>query len=114
MPLNNSLRGRTTQDRILASIVGRLIAQIDELDESNCWLTDQPIPVSIPGGRLAVTVSLGPGRFPAEFFAGGGADTLAGAVQVKLPVRTLQSLKFLYSLFFSSSSTFDLRVNLSN
>lgn len=76
MPLNNSLRGQTTQDHILTSIVERLISQFDELDESNCWLTDQPIPISIPGGRLAVTVSLGPGRFPAEFFAGGGADTL--------------------------------------
>lgn len=76
MQLNNSLRGRTTQDRILTSIVDRLISEIDELDKSNCWLSDQPIPISIPGGRYAVTVSLGPGRFPSEFFAGGGSDTL--------------------------------------
>lgn len=76
VPLNLALRSRTHQSDILSSIVARLIDQVDELTEDTCWLTDQPIPVTMPAGRYAVTVSIGGGRFPSEFFTGGGADTL--------------------------------------
>ena len=76
MTLDNGSRGKTTQDKILLSIVERLIDQIDDLNEANCWLSDQPIPVSIPGGRFAVTVSMGNGNFPHEFFTGSGTETL--------------------------------------
>lgn len=76
MSLDNSLRGKTTQERILTSIVDRLIDQIEELDEGNCFLSDQPVPISMPKGRYAVTVSMGPGSFPHEFFGGAGDETV--------------------------------------
>lgn len=76
MPIDPTKRGRCTQDEILFSVVNRLIVSIKELNDQNCWLSDQPIPITIPGGRHACTVSLGPGRFPAEFFTGGGTETL--------------------------------------
>lgn len=69
-------RGRTDQSLILRSIRDRLIEEIDEVSEETCWVSDQPVPVSMPAGRIAITVSMGPGRFPSEFFAGGGSDTL--------------------------------------
>lgn len=70
------MRSRTTQDKILADVVTRLIAEIPELNDQNCWLSDQPVPITIPGGRYAVTVTMGGGRFPHEFWASGGTDTL--------------------------------------
>lgn len=82
MPLNNTQRSRTDQVTILTSIVDRLIDQIEELTVETCWLSDQPIPISLPQGRFAVTVSVGAGRFPNEFFAGGGVDTLTEDGQI--------------------------------
>lgn len=82
MTLDLSKRGRTTQDKILQSIVDRLIAEIDELTSDSCWLSDQAIPISMPAGRFAVTVSPGAGNFPQEFFSGGGAQTLTEECQV--------------------------------
>lgn len=76
MAIDPTKRDGCTQDEILLAIVERLINAIGELNDQNCWLADQPIPLSIPGGRFACTVSLGSGRFPNEFFAGGGHDTL--------------------------------------
>lgn len=70
-----TLRGKVNQVDILTSIVERLIDQIDELNENTCWLSDQPIPLTMPGGRYAVTVSMGAGRYMGELFGGGGHDT---------------------------------------
>lgn len=74
--LDPTLRGKADQEPILDSIVARLIDQIAEFNDQTCWLTDQSIPMTMPGGRIACTVSPGPGRFPSEFFAGAGHDTL--------------------------------------
>jgi len=76
MPIDPSLRGQTNQEPILDSIVARLIDQIEDYNDQTCFVSDQAIPITLPGGRIACTVSMGPGRFPSEFFAGGGADTL--------------------------------------
>jgi hypothetical protein len=71
-----SLRGQTLQEPILQAITARLIGQIEDYNDQNCFISDQAIPITLPGGRIACTVSVGSGRFPNEFFAGGGADTL--------------------------------------
>lgn len=76
MAIDYTKRDKTRQERILFSIVDRLIDQINELNDQNCWLSDQPVPLTIPGGRFAVTVSPGGGNFPHEFFSGGGSATL--------------------------------------
>lgn len=71
------LRSRTTQERILTAIVDRLIDRIERLNDQNCILSDQAIPVIAPGGRFIVTVSPGAGSFVGQMFAGAGADTLS-------------------------------------
>ncbi|MCD0459102.1 hypothetical protein [Roseiconus lacunae] len=75
---------RTDQIEILHAITERLISSIDLLNDSNCWLSDQAVPGSMPAGRFAVTVSVGAGRFPHEYFDGGGVDTLTedGAIVI--------------------------------
>lgn len=73
---NLSLRGATTQDLILIAVVDRLRNAISEYNDQNCWESDDPVPLSHPGGDEFCTVSFGDGQFPSEFFAGGGADTL--------------------------------------
>lgn len=81
---------QTDQVYILESIVDRLIASIEELTDDNCFLSDQPVPVTLPGGRYAVTVSMGGGNFPHEYFTGGGIDTLVddGSVVITAVVAT--------------------------
>ncbi len=76
MSIDPTLRGQADQEPILDSIVARLIDRIPEFNDQNCWLSDQAIPLTMPGGRIACTVSPGPGRFPSEFFAGAGHETL--------------------------------------
>lgn len=76
MALDFTKRSRTKQERILFSVVDRLIDRVQYLNDQNCWVCDQPIPLSLPGGRYAVTVSPGGGQFPHEFFGGAGKDTL--------------------------------------
>jgi hypothetical protein len=80
--LDPSLRGPVTQDLILIAFVDRLRDQIGEYNDQNCWETDDPIPLSHPGGNEFCTVSFGDGQFPGEFFAGGGSDTLTEAGSV--------------------------------
>ena len=70
------LRSRATQDEILVAIRDRLRTAIDVLNDSNCFVTDQPIPLHMPGGAYCVTVTPGEGTFPFEFFVGGGNATL--------------------------------------
>lgn len=72
----SSLRSRTTQGPILTSIRDRLIEKIEDYNDQNCFIDDQAIPLTLPGGRIGCSISPGAGRFPTEFFAGGGADTL--------------------------------------
>ena len=83
-------RDRTTQDVILEAIVERLISTIPELNDQTCWVSDQPIPNTLPQGKFAVTVSMGAGRFPAEFFAGGGSSTVTedGSVVITIILAT--------------------------
>lgn len=70
------LRSRATQDEILIAIRDRLRSAIDVLNDSNCFVTDQPIPWHMPKGAYCVTVAPGEGTFPTEFFEGGGNATL--------------------------------------
>lgn len=70
------LRAYSTPDEILAAIVDRLRERVAGYNDQNCWESDQPIPISHPGGGELCTVSMGGGDFPPEFFGGGGADTL--------------------------------------
>jgi hypothetical protein len=74
--IDSTLRGATSQDLVLISIVDRLRDAIQDYNDQNCWESDDPVPLSHPGGDEFCTVSFGDGQFPAEFFAGGGADTL--------------------------------------
>jgi len=74
--IDPTLRGQTIQEPILEAIAARLIDQIEDYNDQNCFICDQAIPISLPGGRIGCTVSIGPGRFPSEFFGGGGHDTL--------------------------------------
>jgi hypothetical protein len=76
MTINNALRNRANQADIVQSIINRLIDCVNGLSDQNCFLSDQPIPKALPGGRYGCTVSIGGGRFPHEFFGGGGVDTL--------------------------------------
>ena len=70
------LRSRATQDEILIVIRDRLRSAIQGLNDSNCFVTDQPIPLHLPNGGYCVTVSPGEGSYPAEFYSGGGNATL--------------------------------------
>lgn len=70
------LRFRATQDEILIAIRDRLRSAIDVLNDSNCFVTDQPILLHVPNGAYCVTVAPGERIFPSEFFAGGGNATL--------------------------------------
>lgn len=67
---------------ILVSIVERLIDQIDQATDDSCYVTDQPMPIAMPSGRYILTVSLGDGNFPVEYFAGGGHDTITEQVSI--------------------------------
>lgn len=80
--IDSSLRGQTTQDEILIAFVDRLRDQIEEYNEQNCWESDDPVPLSHPGGSELCTVSFGPGQFPGEFFSGAGSDTLTEAASI--------------------------------
>ncbi len=73
---DSTLRSRTTQSPILESIRDRLIEKVEDYNDQNCFVDDQSIPISLPGGRIGCTISPGGGRFPSEFFTGGGADTM--------------------------------------
>lgn len=74
--MDPTLRGQTDQSDILDAIVARLIDQIPAYSDQNCWVSDHPVPLSHPGGDEFCTVSMGNGRFPHEFFTGGGQETL--------------------------------------
>lgn len=76
MTIDPELRSRTTQEKILRSIVARLRDKIERLNDQNCFLSDQAIPVTLPGGRYAVTVSPGAGSFVGQMFAGAGSATI--------------------------------------
>ena len=90
MTIDPVKRGATTQDLILTAIVDRLINQIAEYNDQNCWESDDPVPLSHPGGYEFCTVSFGAGNFPHEFFTGGGAETLTEAGSVTIaPTVTL-------------------------
>jgi hypothetical protein len=64
------------QDEILIANCDRLRGAIQGLNDSNCFVTYQPIPLHFPSGFYCVTVAPGEGSFPAEFYAGGGNATL--------------------------------------
>lgn len=64
--------------------MGRLCDRIPELHRYNCLISDQPEPTAWPGDRHCVVVSLGSGRFPEPFTAGGGALTLCEMSEVEI------------------------------
>lgn len=74
--MDPTLRGQTDQILILEAIVDRLIDQIEIYNDQNCWVSDNAVPLTHPGGDEFCTVSFGAGNFPHEFFSGGGQDTL--------------------------------------
>lgn len=61
---------RTTQDEILLAFRDRLQTHAD-LNDSNCVISDQAVPISMPSGGIFVTVSPGGGRFPDRAWSGG-------------------------------------------
>lgn len=87
--LDATLRGATTQDKILDAIVDRLRESVDVYNDQNCWVSDDPIPLSHPGGEEFCTVSFGDGIFPPEFFTGGGELTLVemGSIVIAPTIR---------------------------
>ncbi len=76
MTIDPTLRGQADQEHILQSIVERLIDKVERLNDQNCFLADQAIPITHPGGRYVVTVSMGAGSYVGQMFAGAGADTI--------------------------------------
>ncbi len=64
------------QDEIFIPIRDRLRGAIQGLNDSNCFVTDQPIPLHFPSGSYCVTVAPSEGSFSAEFYAGRGNATL--------------------------------------
>ena len=74
--IDPTLRGQTSQDAILEAITARLIDRIDGYADQNCFISDDPEPSAFPGKDEFCSVSIGDGNFPAEFFTGGGDDTL--------------------------------------
>jgi len=67
---------RATQQEIVEAVVNRLIDRIAELTDLNCNASDQREPVAWPQDRQCVIVSVGDGRYPEPFLAGGGASTI--------------------------------------
>ncbi len=85
------IRSRAKQGDILEQIADRLVDQIDELTPDNCFLAEQPIPLSMPTGLYCVTVSLGPSQFPHEFFEAAGVDQLVDDASVVItPIVAVQ------------------------
>lgn len=60
----------------MIAIRDRLRTAIDVLNDSSCFVTDQPIPLHMPSGAFCVTVAPCEETFPTKFFAGGGDATL--------------------------------------
>jgi len=75
--IDRTKRGYARQEDILAAFRDRLRVACEECDEMTCFISDQPIPVSIPaGGGHCLTVSIGNGSFDQSLFAGGGHAAL--------------------------------------
>jgi N-formylglutamate amidohydrolase len=53
------LRSTSHSGRDLIAIRDRLRSAIDVLNDSNCFVTDQPIPMHMPNGAYCVTVAPG-------------------------------------------------------
>ena len=64
------------QSDVLEAIQSRLVDQIDELTDSNCFVTDHPYHATIPHGDVIGTVCPGPGTFDQGMFAGAGFEQI--------------------------------------
>lgn len=62
----------TTQSTVLARVVARLIAEIDELSESNCYEVAEPEPTVERSHNLFCQVSIGDGRYDESAIDGAG------------------------------------------
>lgn len=77
MTINPTLRGQSDEEFILQSIVDRLRDKVERLNDQNCFICDQAIPLTHPGGRYLVTVSMGAASYVGQMFAGAGNATIA-------------------------------------
>lgn len=84
--LDFSKRSRATQKDILIAFRDRLVEACPGCTDLTCFISDQPIPASIPGGGSCVTVSIGDGVFDQQLFIGGGASTLCEESQIIVTV----------------------------
>lgn len=84
--LDYSKRNTATQADILIAFRDRLITDCPGLTDLSCFISDQPIPNSIPGGGYCVTVSMGDGTFDQQLFLGAGAVTLCEESQIIVTV----------------------------
>lgn len=66
---------RGTLDALLRAVEARLRARVPGLNEGNCFVSDEPLPVQIMH-ELTCTVSTGDGQFDDATFEGGGHQTL--------------------------------------
>lgn len=69
-------RKYATQMEVLQTIRDRLIAAVPAYTPANCFILDQPIPLELPIGREACTITPGNGQFVESMFAGSGFNTL--------------------------------------
>jgi len=74
--MTKNTRKYATQMEVLEAIRDRLIEAVPAYTPGNCFILDQPIPVELPIGREACTISPGTGQFVENMFAGSGFNTL--------------------------------------
>jgi hypothetical protein len=68
-------RDKATIDQILDSVLLRLRSEVEEFNESSCFLSDEPMPMVAPPDVLFCTVALTDSTF-SDLFAGGGEATV--------------------------------------
>lgn len=82
---SNASRSRATPRQILDSFLDR-IQQVSEFRSGIAFISDQPIPISMPLGKLAISVSWAEGQFDQGLFESGGIEQLATESQVVIGV----------------------------
>jgi hypothetical protein len=80
--LDLTKRGYATQDEILEAFRDRLREACPGCTDLTCFISDQPIPIIIPGGSHCVTIAAGKGSFDQQMFANAGHACLNEDTQI--------------------------------
>jgi hypothetical protein len=79
----NGLRNRAKPKEILKAYLRRIESQ-HEFGGGVAVISDQPIPLMMPLGKLGVTVSMGEGSFDPRFMDAGGIHQIATNAQISI------------------------------